>query len=285
MNFKAKPNYIYSIIGVSLALILLGMFAGTIVFFSQMIRNVTLYREVIVEVTEKDDPDLVRQLENMIKAGPYARPGTVRFISSEEAARSLMEDLGNDPPIEELPGILFDVFNFTVSEKYLSRDSLEALRLELMQYEGINEVYYQEDLDKKALKNITNIGYILLLIGIICIIVSFLLIHHTVKLALYANRFIIKNMELVGASWGFISKPYILRSVVNGLISAVAAIAVLLTFYLFTLQWTEGLNGYTNYIEYLYIFAALILISIILNVFSTWFVVNKYLKMRLNDLF
>lgn len=91
MNFKAKPNYIYSIIGVSLALILLGMFAGTIVFFSQMIRNVTLYREVIVEVTE-DDPDLVRQLENMIKAGPYARPGTVRFISSEEAARSLMED-------------------------------------------------------------------------------------------------------------------------------------------------------------------------------------------------
>lgn len=64
-----------------------------------------------------------------------------------------------------------------------------------------------------------------------------------------------------------------------------AAIAVLLTFYLFTLQWTEGLNGYTNYIEYLYIFAALILISIILNVFSTWFVVNKYLKMRLNDLF
>ena len=110
-------------------------------FFSQVIRNVTLYREVIVEVTEKNDPNLVRLLENMIKAGPYARPGTVKFISSEEAAKSLLEDLGNDPPIEELPGILFDVFNFTVSEKYLDHESLNAMRLELMQYEGINEVY------------------------------------------------------------------------------------------------------------------------------------------------
>lgn len=285
MNFKAKPNYIYSIVGVSLALILLGLFAATVVFFSQIIRNASLYREVIVEISEKNDPAVVNQLENMIKAGPYARPGTVKFISSEEAAKNLMEELGNDPPIQELPGILFDVFNFTVSEKYLQKDSLTAMRMELMQYEGINEVYYQEDWDKRALKNIKNIGYILLSIGVICIIVSFLLIHHTVKLALYANRFIIKNMELVGASWGFISRPYILRSILNGLISAISAIIVLLLFYFFTKQWTEGLSGYTNYIEYLYIFAALILIGVFLNIFSTWFVVNKYLKMRLNDLF
>lgn len=285
MPIPTRPSYIYSITGVALALILMGLFAGMIVFFSQLVRQATLYREVIVELTDKEDPEQRRLIENMIKAGPYAKPGSVLFISSESAAKNLMKELGNDPPIAELPGILFDNIHFTVSERYTGKDSLEALRLQLMQYEGINEVYYQEDWDQQALTNIRNLAYLILSIGLICLVVSFLLIHHTVRLALYANRFIIKNMELVGASWGFISRPYLLRSIWNGLISALVAIAVLLAFFSIAVGWAKGINPYINYWEYLFIFAALLVISILLNLVSTWYVVNKYLKMRLNDLF
>ncbi|MCY7328193.1 MAG: hypothetical protein LH618_06570, partial [Saprospiraceae bacterium] len=111
------------------------------------------------------------------------------------------------------------------------------------------------------------------------------LIHNTIRLALFANRFLIKNQELVGASWSFISRPYLQRGILNGLWSAVLAILGLLG----TLWWIQNLLPEVEEIEnfdYLIIvFIGLILLGVVISGLSTWFVVNKFLKMRVDDLY
>ncbi|MBK9339019.1 MAG: hypothetical protein IPM98_21765 [Lewinellaceae bacterium] len=133
--------------------------------------------------------------------------------------------------------------------------------------------------------NIENIGWITLVLSILLIFAAVTLIHNTIRLALYANRFVIKNQELVGASWGFITRPYIRRGILNGLWSALLAIAVLIAL----LNWAqhqipeledlEDLNGA------LAIFVGLIALGVLLSGLSTWAVVNKFLRMRVDDLY
>jgi cell division transport system permease protein len=122
-------------------------------------------------------------------------------------------------------------------------------------------------------------------LGILLIFAAVTLIHNTIRLALYSNRFIIKNQELVGASWMFISRPYIRQGVVNGLISAAFAIAALIT----TLWWLYSLIPELQQLQELNstiaVFVGLTVAGVLISGLSTYFVVNKFLHMRVDDLY
>lgn len=283
---RNKPNYVYTIISVALVLFLIGLF-GLVILHAQ--RLVRVYKErvtVMVELAEQASQDSVKILETELQSYPFVKSGTTQYISREEAVKLMQDDFGDDFLKLGLPNPFSDVFTFNVNADYLQTDSLQQIRLLLKtQYSFITDVFYQESVVDTIGANIRRISYILLGLGIFLVIIAGVLIHNTVRLALYANRFLIKNMELVGASWEFISKPYLLKSVLQGFLSGMLAIGALALALTAFEQQIPDLKAFRNVPGFVTLFTGLVILGILINLVSTYYVVRKYLKMRVDDLY
>lgn len=282
---RKKPNYIYAIISVALVLFLLGMF-GLITIHAQ--RLVTVFKErvnVLVELPDGVRTEDVQDLERYLDNSLFTKPGTVVFTSKEAAAQEMSEAFGEDFLKLDLPNPLHDVINFNVRANYLDTDSLTHMADKLRLHPHVSAVYYQENLVDVIAKNVQNLSWITLSIGLFFIFVAIVLIHNTIRLALFANRFLIKNMELVGASWGFISRPYLLRSVQYGVLSGLLAIGGLVFGILWVQQALPELSSLGSWWSFSLLFVLLLVLGILINLGSTYYVVNKYLRMRVDDLY
>lgn len=280
-----KPNYIYSIISVALVLFLIGFF-GLVILHAQ--RLVTIFKErvnVMVELENGTDKNDVFALKSKLDASPYVKKGSVVFTSKEDAVELLREDFGEDFLKMEFQNPLYDVLSFNLKAEFMEESKLAEIKASIEMNQYVNDVYYQEGLVEDISRNIRKIGFLALAIGFLFLIVALTLIHNTIKLALYANRFLIKNMELVGASWGFISRPYFLRSMKNGLYSGMIAVSLLLMLLLLAQQDLPELRELEDPFLFSLLFLALILMGIIISGGSTWYIVNKYLRMRTDDLY
>lgn len=283
---RNKPNYLYSIASVALVLFLIGLF-GLVILHAN--RLVSLFKEritVMVELNESIKSDSVALLQQDLGKRAFVKPNSLQFVSREEAAKIMADDFGDDFLKLGLPNPFYDVFTFNVNAAYMQSDSLQEIRTALkVQYPFINDVFYQENVVESVGNNIRRISYFLLGTGIFLIIVAAALIHNTVRLALYANRFIIKNMELVGASWEFISKPYLVRSVLHGFLSGLLAVAGLILIMFWSEQQLPDLRAMRNIPGFVTLFTGLIILGILINLVSTYYVVRKYLQMRVDDLY
>jgi cell division transport system permease protein len=162
---------------------------------------------------------------------------------------------------------------------------MERIKAGIARDPYVTGVYYQENLVDEVGGNVNRAGWISLVAALFFVIVAVTLIHNTIRLSLYANRFIIRNMELVGASWEFISRPYLIRALRHGLLSAAIAIGILILL----LSWAQNRFPELKQIEdltgFILLFAGLILTGILINMASTYYVVRKYLRMREDDLY
>lgn len=282
---RRNANFFYSIVGVALVLFLLGLFGIVIIQGQRIVKQYKEEVDLMVEFkpdTKKSQIDLVI---NKLEVSPFVKKGSVVFTSKDQAADILREDFGEDFIKLGFNNPLYDVVTFNTKSEYMFSDSLSKIRSDLLNNPLISDVFYQEGLVENIESNIKKIGYISLIIGILFIFVAITLIHNTIKLALYANRFLIKNMELIGASWGFISKPYLIRSVKNGFWSALIAIALLVGLMIFIQIDFSAFTDSQAPIEMALLFVSLIILGILISSLSTFYVVNKYLKMRLDDLY
>ena len=150
--------------------------------------------------------------------------------------------------------------------------------------DGVKEIYYESKLVENLGKNVSLLSNLILVLGILLLAVAAILIHNTIKLALYSNRLLIKTMELTGASWSFITRPFILRAIANATISAIIAILMVggSLYIIFYKLIQSPINLELNMLALigLIIFSA----GIGINIFSTYFTVNKYLKLRWDEL-
>ncbi len=282
---RTKPTYIYAIVSVALVLYVLGFFAVTALNARQLVtlfkEKIDIWLELKPGITQED----VARIVGQVRRQPFVKKESIKFISRAEAARSMRSDLGDESLLEQMPDLLRDVVRFNVSAEYLRNDSLAQWREELRQDTLIADLYFEAANVGNVSKNIENIGWITLILGFLLVFAAITLIHNTIRLALFSNRFLIKNQELVGASWGFITRPYIQRGLWNGLISAIIAIAVLVA----TLAWIQHLIPEiadlqsTN--DTVLIYFALAVTGLLISGLSTWFVVNKFLRMRIDDLY
>lgn len=282
---RRNANFFYSIVGVALVLFLLGLFGIAIIQGQRIVKQYKEEVDLMIEFkpdTKKSQIDLIM---NKLEVSPFVKKGSVIFTSKDQAADILREDFGEDFIKLGFNNPLYDVVTFNTKSEYMFSDSLSKIRSDLMNNPLISDVFYQEGLVDNIESNIKKIGYISLIIGILFIFVAITLIHNTIKLALYANRFLIKNMELIGASWGFISKPYLIRSVKNGFWSAMIAIALLVGLMMFIQIDFSAFTDSQAPIEMALLFASLIILGVLISSLSTFYVVNKYLKMRLDDLY
>jgi len=282
---RSRPNYLYAIISVSLVLFLLG-FCGLVMISAQ--RLVAAFKErvnVLVELQETATPEVVATLQSGLEETTFVKTGSIQFISKEEAAKSMAEAFGEDFSKLDMPNPYRDMISFNVKASFVGADSLDRIRRAILNEPGVAEVFYQENVVDNIAGNIGRFAYTALAICMFFILIAIVLIHNTVRLALYANRFLIKNMELVGASWEFISKPYLQRAIWHGFLSGLLAIGALILLVFWVQKDLPELKNLQDIYSFALLFATLIILGILINTASTYFVVRKYLKMRVDDLY
>jgi cell division transport system permease protein len=281
---RNRPNYLYSIVSVALVLFALGFFALTALNAQLVVQQLKEKVNLIIEL-HADGDDGARAILREVERMPFVRENSAEYISKEQAAKIMREDFGEDFLKLDLPNPLYDVITFNVRASYMDPDSLEAIRTTLIEREGITDVYYQESLVNDIADNIRSVGLAAAVILLLFIGIAVTLIHNTVRLALYANRFLIKNMELVGASWEFISRPFLGRAMVHGLISGGVASLGLLFLYLWIQADVPGLRALQDWTGMIMLFVLLMALGMAINTLSTYYVVRKYLRMRVDDLY
>ena len=270
-------------ISTTMVLILLGM----VVFFVLSARNLSAHMKENLTVTVMLKDSVSVNDAHRFCRDLYHRPYShdIDYISKEQAQREQVKELGSDPT--EFLG--FNPFPATLEIRlkadYANRDSLKWIAKELKKDERVSDLAYMEDLMNQVNKNLSRISIILLALAVLLTFVSFSLISNTVRLSIYANRFVIHTMKLVGASWGFIRKPFLRQAVLVGVIAAVLANAVLGTG-VYALYLAEpGILDVVTW-EVLSITAAAVLaFGIVITALCAWLAVNKFLRMKAQELY
>jgi len=282
---RTKPTYFYAIVSVALVLFILGFFALTAIHARKL---VTLFKEKVdiwLELKPGIPQEDIARIVGDIRQQPFVKKESIKFITKEQAQAAMRKDLGDDSMLEDVPDLLRDVIRFNVRADFLDSDSLVDWREQLRQDTLISDLFFEASNTGNVGRNIKNLGWIMLGLGFLLIFAAVTLIHNTIRLALFSNRFLIKNQELVGASWAFISRPYIRRGILNGLWSAVLAILALIGTLWAAQRLMPDLEQLEDMDGILLVFVSLIGLGVLIAGLSTYFVVHKFLRMRVDDLY
>ncbi|GDX43269.1 MAG: cell division protein FtsX [Bacteroidota bacterium] len=281
---KSKPSYFMAILGVALVLFILGILGWLVINTSKLetyFKGSVQVHAFVREGSPQKDIDVVK---NIIKSKTYAR--NVEYITKEKARETFIGDGNQDwnkvLDYNPLPASI----DFYLEPDYVNKDSLKVITAEIMKNFIISEVKYPDAVVTNLNNVVKKAGYFLLgLAGILALIVI-ILIDNTIKLAMFSNRFLIKTMQMVGATRWFISKPFDSKAIINGLISALLAItAILVLIYAVESWWLPEIKALKDNTSLFLLFLALILIGISITFISTHRSVTKYLKMKLDDLY
>ena len=282
---RSKPSYIYSIIGVALVLLIMGIlgwiflnfnFAGN--SFKEDIR-ISAY----LRTANRDTINLIQQY---ISRQPYAK--NVQFVD-KAAAKTIWSKEGNNEDWAKILDYnpLPESVDFNAKSIYVNQDSLNKISADIANKWGNNldQITYPKLLVNNLNERANRLGLIFIVVAVILCTIVIVSIDNTIRLAMFSNRFLIKTMQMVGATRGFIARPMDLRAVINGLISA--GIAILLLFVL--IGWAERQFPQLATIRdtrlTLILIGGMIVVGVGISLFSTHRSVIKYLKMSLDDLY
>lgn len=280
---RGKPSYFMSILGVTLVLFLLGI-VGWITINSQKLME---YFKESVEVQVFLKPnvaDTARQnLQAYITSQPYTK--NVRFTDKESAKKEWLKSGGEDFTEFLDNSLLPTSIDFTLKAAYMDSARLTSIKADLSRFQAIDEVRYPTSVVGKMQRNFRIISLVLAGVAILIAVLVIVLIDNTIRLAMFSNRFLIKTMQMVGATRWFIAKPLNVRAVVNGAISALIAIVLLYVVISAAENLLPDLRALRDNGLLVTLFISLILIGITITVFSTYRSVQKYLRMKLDELY
>lgn len=270
-------------ISTAMVLVLLGM----VVFFVLSARNLSAHMKENLTMTVMLKDSVSVNDAHLFCRELYHRPYShdIDYISKEQAQREQVKELGSDP--SEFLG--FNPFPATLEVRlkadYACRDSLKWIVKELKKDKRVSDLAYMEDLMDRVNVNLSRVSIVLLVLALLLTFVSFSLISNTVRLSVYANRFVIHTMKLVGASWGFIRRPFLKQAVMVGVIAAILAIAVLGAG-VYGLYLTQpGIVEIVTWEVLALTAAAVLLFGIVITALCAFLAVNKFLKMKAQELY
>lgn len=278
--FNARFN---SIVSISLVLLLTGimLFLGLIAnrLSKHVKENITLSVIVDDEMHLSD----AKMFQQRLQASPWVK--SVEYIDKERALKDLKESLGENP--EDLLGSnpLLASFEIFLNAEYANTDSINVIEKALRLNKGVEDVLYRKDLVHLVNENVRRISVILLVLAFFLTIISFSLIRNTVRLMIYSKRFLIRTMQLVGASNNFIRKPFLIENLWTGIISAVVATTLLTGLMIYVEQRLNGSLQLLDFGTMVVVFFALLLFGLLIIISATWLAVTRYLKMNVSDLY
>ena len=282
-NKRLRSSYFSSIISIALVLFMLGML-GMLVLDAKKISDY-VKEHVQLNVFLKDDADEqeISAFSNLLERNDAFK--SVRFISKQEALDSLKQQLGADATgmleVNPLPAS----FELKLNAGYASPDLVKKIADEIGKNKFVREVTYQQSQVDRMNDNFRLIAIGMFVFCALLFFIAVALINSTIRLSMFSKRFLIKSMQLVGATRSFIRRPFIRRSLLHGLYAGIiAAVLLSLMLYLVRIKIPDFVQ-IQDMKENGILFGAIILFGIILSAFSTFFAVNRYLRIRVEELY
>lgn len=283
---RVYASSISTIISISLVLFMLGL-VGLIVLTSEklsvMVKENIGFSIYLKEKTKEVD---IMQVKKYLETTKYVK--SAAYISQEEAVKSLKADLDPEEDfIRFLDGYnpLPASIDIILNAEYANPDSVEWIEGEILRYEVVREMVYDESVMDLVNKNVNKISLFILVFSAMLFLIAMALINNTIRLVIYSQRFTIRTMQLVGATRGFIRRPFIFKGIIHGIFAAIIAIAFLIgTLYMTQREVPELIE--IQDIELIgTIFVGVIVAGILISWISTLFAVRKYLKLRTDELY
>lgn len=270
-------------ISIALVLFLLGIM-GILVFTADKVTDHVKENIGFSIVLEDNARDVdVRRMQKYLDAMQYVK--STEFIDKDRAAEELSEELGEDFLDFLGDNPLLASIEVHLKAEYANSDSIAIIEKEFESYSNIREVIYQKDLIQLVNENVRKITVIILTFSLLLFIVSIALINNTVRLSIYSQRFLINTMQLVGATSSFIRRPFVSRCVIDGFIGALLAIGMLSGLIYSSQAELKTIISFSDVELIAMVYSALILIGMLITQFSAFFAVNKYLRLRSDELY
>ena len=280
---RLLTSYFSVIVSITLVLFLLGFF-GFLVFSTKKLAN-HFKEQVTVTILIKDEAKNadIAQLQKTLSVASFVK--SLRFISKDEAAETFSKDIGEDFVSFIGTNPLQNVIDLSLKAEYAEPDRMTEIKRELEQNSFVSEVVYDQSLVALIHENVNRIGLITLVFSALFTFVSVLLINASIRLSIYSKRFIIKTMQLVGATRSFIRRPFIRTNVRLGILSAFLAI---LLFYGSLLAIVKSYPEFSVLLDntvLCIVFIGILAMGIFISWLSTYFATQRFLNLNTNDLY
>jgi len=280
---RLRASYITSIISIMLVLFMLGLL-GLIILHGKKLSDY-VRENISISLMLKDNVDGGSVQNYMARLQRTSYVKKAEFVSREQAAKELSNELGEDfvqfLGYNPLPASI----DLQLKAGYANTDSIARIEKQLLTSNLVKEVVYQKSLIDQVNSNISKITLVILSFSLILLVISVILIANTIKLSIYAKRFLIRSMQLVGATENFIRLPFIKKSIFHGIIAAVTAdLLLILTLYL-AQQRIPEITALQDIQQFSLFFAGVLVLGVILSALSTWISVNKFLRMKVDNLY
>ena len=281
--------FVSVVFSIFITLLVIGVFGFILLNATVIKRTIREKVEMQVYLKKSTGASEITKLQKTLSDKPYVlkKEGIpqVRVIGKEEAAKEYSEELGQDfvQFLGENP--LRDLIVLNLQEGYHQADSLKMIEKEIASYNSVFEVAYQAGLIKDINSNLTVITLFLVGFAVILFLAAVILINNTIKLALFSQRFLIRSMQLVGATGGFIQKPFLKRAIWYGFLAGVFASLVILGLIKYLNETIEGLEGLQTTQNILILIGVIILLGIVVSFGSSYQAIKKYMKLSLDELY
>jgi cell division transport system permease protein len=283
-----RTSYVSTVLGISLVLFMIGLVLGGVLGLDNVQKQAkeSLQGDLFFK-PELNDAD-IKQIEQELKTWPQF--SDVFFVSPD---RAIEEFSGTDQNAHQILSVfegdnpLPSTIGFKPKADYATKEGMLKIKQSLMHAypDQIDEVNY----DKSSVETV-NLGFkqfvfLFLVVAILLIIVAVAMINNTIRLSLYSKRFTIKTMQLVGATSRYIRGPFLRQSIFQGVVSSIIGLALLMTLFFALNNTLESIEISFTPMSFLILLGAIFVLGIFITVISTWFALNKYLRMKLDDLY
>jgi len=282
-----RNNSISTVIGISLILFMIGLVAGIELHLNELQNKTkeTLQGDIFFNPSLNESD--IKQIE--IKLKNWKELKSVKYVSPDAA----LDLLGlADEELKEIYNeetIIPPSITFSPKANYATKEGMEKIKTKIFKSfpSKIEEVSYEENLVESANIGFKRFQFLTLIIAVILVIIAVAMINNTIRLALYSKRFTIKTMQLVGARGRFIRKPFLIRAIVQGALSAIFGMTLLVTFFycIQNLSFEILKEAPPSKETFILLFVLLLFFGVLITVVSTWFALNKFLRTRLDNLY
>lgn len=283
-----RTSYVSTVIGISLVLFVISIIIGG----SFALKSIQKQAKESLQADIFFKPDLsdadIKQIEQELRSMPFFKE--VKYVDSDQAINEI-KGLDQNPSdiLEILDGEIAIPTNisFHPKEEFADLDGMKKIKNELLaKYaDEIDEVHYNEESVSDVNLGFKRFVFLFAFIAILLVVVAIAMINNTIRLALYSQRFLIKTMQLVGATSRFIKKPFLAKSIIQGLISAILGLALFMLLVYVADNIMEVIEISLSLQMLLILFTIIVTVGILISYLSTWFALNKYLRMKVNDLY
>lgn len=275
---RLQASTVTTIISISLVLFMLGLLGLIILHAGKLSDYVRENIGFSVIIKEEIKEPAILEFQKKLDTESFVK--STDYITKEQAAEDLTKELGED--FVDFLGYnpLLPSIDIRLNADYANNDSLQILESKLLANSVVKEVFYHKSLVDMVNRNIKRISLVILSFSLVLLLISIALINNTIRLSVYSKRFIIKAMQLVGATRSFISKPFILKSLLHGLISSIIAIILLGIVLYFSRQALPELVDLQDIDLFLSLFGIVTILGLLITGLSTIFAVGRYLSLK-----